>query len=377
MKFKIYLLLTLIALVFSYCKEDPCAGITCENGGICIDGVCDCPEEFIGDNCETDICDIITCLNGGICVNGDCDCPEGFTGIYCETDMCDTITCLNGGTCVNGDCDCPEGFTGIYCETDMCDIITCLNGGVCSNGICNCPEGFVGIYCQTVCDSILIDPRDGQSYPTVQIGGMCWMAKNLNIGTMINSAHHDNLGLDLDEIIDICEGDIHPHNSSNNGIIEKYCYDNDSTHCETYGGFYQWDEMMAYSTTPGTQGICPPGWHVPTDDEWKQLEMALGMSQAAADSTKWRGTDQGDQLKNLWYCHGGINCGTSNFNALVGGYRSLSGRFFFRGHDSLFWSSSESSGCLAWARDLLSNFSQTYRYSYGKFGGRSCRCVKD
>ncbi len=79
---------------------------------------------------------------------------------------------------------------------------------------------------------------------------------------------------------------------TNNSSIEKYCYNDVPANCETYGGLYQWDEIMQYTTTPGVQGICPSGWHLPTGEEWKQMEMALGMSQSEADLYNWRGTDE-------------------------------------------------------------------------------------
>jgi hypothetical protein len=64
-----------------------------------------------------DPCEQLECFNGGTCVNGTCDCPAGFTGDNCEiqVDPCANVTCLNGGTCVNGSCDCPTGYTGPDC----------------------------------------------------------------------------------------------------------------------------------------------------------------------------------------------------------------------------------------------------------------------
>ena len=108
-----------------------------------------------------------------------------------------------------------------------------------------------------------IDSRDGKIYGTVQIGSQCWMSENLNIGTRINS------GVIM----------------TDNDTIEKYCYDNLEANCDTSGGLYRWDEMMQYVTTDSTQGICPKGWHLPGDEEWKTLEMYLGMSQSQADLT--------------------------------------------------------------------------------------------
>ncbi len=95
-----------------------------------------------------------------------------------------------------------------------------------------------------------VTDADGNVYPTVQIGDQCWMAENIRVGTMINA----------------------PTDQSNNGITEKYCYENDPTNCDTYGGLYQWNEMMAYNDTiPNLQGICPDGWHIPNTDEVIEL----------------------------------------------------------------------------------------------------------
>jgi uncharacterized protein (TIGR02145 family) len=94
---------------------------------------------------------------------------------------------------------------------------------------------------------------EGQVYNTIQIFSQCWLKENLNIGTMIQGTQ----------------------NMTDNGVIEKYCYDNLETNCDEWGGLYQWDEMMQYSDTAGIQGICPPNWHIPTDEEIKMLEGAI------------------------------------------------------------------------------------------------------
>jgi uncharacterized protein (TIGR02145 family) len=89
-----------------------------------------------------------------------------------------------------------------------------------------------------VCGENLNDLRDGQSYSTVLIGTQCWMAENLNIGTMLTGSG----------------------NQTDNNTIEKYCYHDSTSYCDTYGGLYQWNQMMQYDTIAGTQGICPSGW---------------------------------------------------------------------------------------------------------------------
>ena len=224
-----------------------------------------------------------------------------------------------------------------------------------------------GIPVQSVLDAqrggLLLDTRDNQTYKTVTIGTQTWMAENLNFGTMINSTTSTD-------------------NQTDNDIIEKYCYSNDGANCTTYGGLYQWDEMMQYVTTEGTQGVCPTGWHLPTDTEWKTLEMELGMTQSQADGTGKRGTDQGSQLAGnepLW-TNGNLDqngaFGSSGFTALPGGDRFTSGSFVNQSIDAYFWSSSESGGN-AWFRDLIYYSPKVYRYDFSKSLGFSVRCVQD
>ncbi len=205
------------------------------------------------------------------------------------------------------------------------------------------------------CGDALFDSRDGQSYATIQIGAQCWMAENLNVGTMINGSG----------------------SQTDNGTIEKYCYDDNTANCDTYGGLYQWDEMMQYVTTEGTQGICPTGWHLPTNDEWKTMEMYLGMSQTQADATGWRGTDEGGKLKETgtshWTSPNTSATNSSGFTGLPGGYRDLNGSFNSLTYYAFFWSSSED----ACHRRLFYSSAQVYRNSTVKAYGFSVRCVSD
>jgi uncharacterized protein (TIGR02145 family) len=217
-----------------------------------------------------------------------------------------------------------------------------------------------GTFTPFSCGDALVDSRDGQSYTTVQIGSQCWMVENLNIGTMVNGIS----------------------NQTDNGTIEKYCYNDNTSNCDTYGGLYQWDEAMQYVTTAGTQGICPTGWHLPTDDEYKTLEMELGMSSSEANYTGYRGTDEGSKLAGnepLW-TDGNLdqnaNFGTSGFTALPAGYRTTSGSFYSLTFGTYFWSSSEC-GSGAWHRYLYYSFTEVGRDGYGKANGFSVRCLRD
>ncbi|MDK2899488.1 MAG: hypothetical protein PWQ10_675, partial [Patescibacteria group bacterium] len=118
-------------------------------------------------------------------------------------------------------------------------------------------------------------------------------------------------------------------------------------------------------TTNGAQGICPTGSHIPTDTEWKTLEMQLGMTQAQADTTDWRGTDQGTQMK--------IN-GTSGLNVPLAGYRGTNESFYNLSSAAYLWSSSESSTS-AWRRYLTSGYATVLRDTSTKARGLSVRCL--
>ncbi len=206
---------------------------------------------------------------------------------------------------------------------------------------------------------------DGQTYQTVIIGTQTWMAENLNIGTMINST---NGGTNSDG------------EQTDNSTIEKYCYYNTPTYCDTYGGLYQWNEMMQYVTAEVAQGICPTGWHIPTDAEWKTMEIYLGMSQAQADATGWRGVDEGGKLKETGITHwASPNTGATNssgFKGLPGGLRSSDASFLYLTGSGRFWSSN-TLGSDAWVRFLIYSGTQVRRDYDDQAFGISVRCLKN
>ncbi|MCK4677887.1 MAG: fibrobacter succinogenes major paralogous domain-containing protein [Bacteroidales bacterium] len=210
------------------------------------------------------------------------------------------------------------------------------------------------------CGDSLIDSRDGQAYATVQIGTQCWIKKNLNVGNMI------------------------PGNQdmANNDTIEKYCYNNAISNCVTYGGLYQWNEAIQYVTIEGVQGICPTGWHIPTDEEWKILEGTVdsqyGVGDPEWDGTGWRGLDAGYHLKSTTGWNSSGNGDNSfGFTALPGGYRLNGGGFSSLGYRAYFWSSAEYSGSDAWYRSLHYGIDRVNRSSYYKTYGFSARCLQD
>lgn len=162
---------------------------------------------------------------------------------------------------------------------------------------------------------------------------------------------------------------------TNNGIIEKYCYNDSVNKCNTYGGLYKWSEMMQYITTEGVQGICPTGWHIPTDGEWTTLTTFLGGTLVAGGKMKSNGTIEAGT--GLWYSPNTGATNESGFTAVPAGNRHDLGYFNDISGYGRWWSSSESSTSYAWYRSLYFTSSYVYRDNGYKNRGFSVRCVKD
>ncbi|MCP4089744.1 MAG: hypothetical protein GY746_08110, partial [Gammaproteobacteria bacterium] len=202
---------------------------------------------------------------------------------------------------------------------------------------------------------------DGHNYKSVKIGDQCWMAENLK-----STSYADG-----------------------SAITGHWAYDDDEGNAHTYGRLYDWAAVMngagSSNINPsGVQGICPNGWHVPSDAEWKELEMTLGMTTTEADGTGFRGThSEGRKLKEtdeafLWSDiadYRGTN--NSGFTALPGGYRYVNGVFDDVGYYAYFWSSTESDAIYAWDRSLYYLSASVIRYDYLKSYGYSVRCLRD
>ena len=182
------------------------------------------------------------------------------------------------------------------------------------------------------CGNSMTDVRDNKHYQTVQIGTQCWMSENLNFGVMIAGS--------------ITQRD--------NCIPEKYCYNDLAADCgpQTY---YQWDELMAYYDSPAIQGICPPGWHVPSEIEWNLLfsnYINNGFAGAALKST-----------------------GFSGFNALVSGVNFFNQDYIFNNFAGFYWSSNSEGPYKAWAHGMNSFDPSVSFYPSSRSNAFSVRCI--
>jgi uncharacterized protein (TIGR02145 family) len=179
--------------------------------------------------------------------------------------------------------------------------------------------------------------EDGNNYAVVTIGIQTWMGENLNYET-----------------------------------TDSWWYDNSSANGDVYGRLYTWNAALY---------ACPAGWHLPSDDEWKTLEMALGMSQSEADLIGYRGTDEGGKMKEAgtthWNSPNTDATNSSGFTVLPGGYRGMDGYFLSLGYSGNWWSATEVNSYIAWGRYLFYDTARVNRSYHTKEGGFSVRCVRD
>ena len=194
---------------------------------------------------------------------------------------------------------------------------------------------------------------DNNNYSIVEIATQTWMAENLNVGVKINGVL----------------------NQTNNGIMEKYCYNDDITNCNLYGGLYMWNEMMLYVTTPGAKGICPNGWHIPTDAEWTLLGSNLGGNTVAGGKMKSTGTIEAGT--GLWHTPNTGATNESGYSAFPGGYRASAGNFNALGDTDNWWSSSLNNPLNAQYRWISNAYGYLNSFGCDIYFGFSVRCVKN
>jgi uncharacterized protein (TIGR02145 family) len=185
------------------------------------------------------------------------------------------------------------------------------------------------------CGNNLTDIRDNKVYPSIQIGSQCWLASNLNFGTTIVSSQDQR----------------------DNCISEKYCYNDIPSNCTNQGGLYQWDELMLFDETPADQGFCPPGWHIPAENDWNILFASYINNGFAGSPLKYSGY--------------------SGFNALLLGARHINQGWDFQGFATFFWSSTPLGSMKAWAHGMNDPNPSVSSYPSSRVNAFSVRCIRD
>lgn len=175
---------------------------------------------------------------------------------------------------------------------------------------------------------------DGNSYRTIQIGSQVWMAENLKV----TRDRHGN-------------------------PLESFCYRDRVDLCDEFGRLYTWE---------AARNAPPEGWRLPDENDWREMLITLGMDPAQSDSTGWRGTDQGRQLKEG---------GSSGFEALLAGYKDgivqWDGLYFDLGYYASFWSATGYDSETAIAYWMYTASDRVLKHNYDKTSGLAVRCLKE
>jgi uncharacterized protein (TIGR02145 family) len=191
---------------------------------------------------------------------------------------------------------------------------------------------------------------DGNNYGMVTIGTQVWMDENLK-----TTKYKDNSSIPL----------VTDNTDWSNLVSPGYSwYNNDaSSNKATYGALYNWH-------TVNTGKLCPTGWHVPTDDEWRTLTSYLGGEAVAGGKLKEAGTSH-------WLSPNLGATNESGFTAVPGGARNIDGQFLELGTNGYWWSSTAHDATHAWYHDMVSDDQWVNRFNYYKGLGFSVRCIKD
>ena len=289
--------------------------------------------------------------NGSVSIEGT---AVGNSAIY----SCDTgynrvgdssRTCLESGewsgdepSCPPVDCGAPpspasgsvafDSTTYLALATYSCDPDRTLTGSATRS--CEASGSWSGSTptCTGACDPVT--DIDGNAYPVVEIGSQCWMAANLNTTR-----------------------------AADGSAVSRWCCD-----CGAYGGMYSWAEVMNGSTTDGAQGICPDGWHVPSNDDWFTLESFLDPTMTDPSYTGWSSTTIADDL---------YIGGPWGFDWITAGF-SYGGDGCSYNFDRVgYWTSSDHSSADAISRFFNTGISGINRDPRTKTFGFYVRCVLD
>ena len=231
-------------------------------------------------------------------------------------------------------------------------------------------------------DSI-VDSRDGQVYKTVKIGDQIWMAQNLNYSDSVKTPSLKGSSW--------CRKIIYRNGAA--------IFLDDSKSCAVAGRLYTWaaaidsvslvndpknpldcgmGKSCRFELPEPIRGICPEGFHLPTDDEWNVLFAKVGGNERTGKETAGKALKSQSGWKNSGYVGvGGNGTDAYGFSAMpVGGWEGLS----FSDDDGVyafFWSASEGGTDTAYRNRLGNDYDASALYAYSKANGYSVRCLKD
>jgi len=202
--------------------------------------------------------------------------------------------------------------------------------------------------------TLLFSCANNASAQEIKIGTQTWATTNLNVSTFRN-------GDAIPEVKTVEEW----KKAGDEGNPAWCYYKNDPANGKKYGKLYNW-----YAVNDA-RGLAPEGWHVPSDAEWTTLTDYLGGEEVSG--TKMKDTNGWEDPEGK----SGNGTNTSGFTGISGGYRTVSGAFYYIGGDGYWWSSTEYIAPAAWIRMMSYYYVTVRRYSTGEQSGLSVRCLKD
>lgn len=297
-----------------------------------------------------------------------------FTANYEHGGTSPSFQWLKNNTIVSGATNSTYHYTPLNNDVIKC-ILTSNEIGVINNPDTSNSIPVIVYTTGSACTGVPTVTHGGKIYNSVQIGMQCWLRESMDVGTRIDAAT----------------------TQTNNAVVEKWCYDNDTMNCNVYGGLYQWAEMVQYLNgatnttnwspvpTGNVQGICPTGWHIPKQSEWNTLITYLGGMTLAGGPMKSAGYGESVVVCPIrvvgwtWNIpnHGATN--SSGLSMLPGGWYDRVA-FGFRGYANLTWTASQPTG----ANQTVALYFGTTFVATNMLGGQgykttgySVRCLKD
>ena len=219
------------------------------------------------------------------------------------------------------------------------------------------------LYAHGACPDVLTDSRDGKRYATVAVGDQVWMAENLNFGKLVDGGT--------------------PQGDASATSAQKWSPTGDEVGCSTYGALYQWHTAMGrpaqaddekIGADSKVRGICPEGWHLPSQEEWRELRAFVDKDNGGTLH------DEGQSLKSMgeWYGVPGRGQDSYGWNAIPAGrLEHANSELAHRGAYANWWSSTDYDENVAWYHALYGGYTGFRTYGLGKKNGFSVRCVKD
>lgn len=200
-------------------------------------------------------------------------------------------------------------------------------------------------------DTTKVSDVDGNVYDVIFINGQSWMKQNLKVTRYKNG--------DLIGTTDNPKKDI----SSQGYCDYEWVYDDNPQNDSVYGRLYTWYAVA------NSKGLCPPGWHIPSESEWATLSEYFGGDQLSAEKLKEEGTEH-------WHSPNYAE-DVSEFGALPGGLRIYFGSFSELNSSGFWWTASQADSETAWGRSMSNNYTLLKKEMFNKRFGFSVRCIKD